>query len=136
MLHRKIAKEIQEWYLNSSTRLLIDCARQIGKITIIRDFLVKSNKSFIELKLFENKLAQKLSIRQKMKKNFCFICHLYPTKELIENEIVIFIDEIQVADDAITSIKFLVRNTKFKLIFSGSLLGIKMQDIQLCLSVF
>ena len=57
MLHRKIAKEIQEWYLNSSTRLLIDCARQIGKITIIRDFLVKSNKSFIELKLFENKLA-------------------------------------------------------------------------------
>ncbi len=71
-----------------------------------------------------------------MKKNFCFICHLYPTKELIENEIVIFIDEIQVADDAITSIKFLVRNTKFKLIFSGSLLGIKMQDIQLCLSVF
>lgn len=48
----------------------------------------------------------------------------------MENDTVIFIDEIQEADDAITPIKFLVQNTKFKFIFSGSFLGVKMQDIQ------
>ena len=31
MLYRKITKDIQEWYQNSSTGLLVDGARQIGK---------------------------------------------------------------------------------------------------------
>ena len=39
MLYRKITKDIQEWYQNSSTGLLVDGARQIGKTTSIRDFL-------------------------------------------------------------------------------------------------
>lgn len=49
--------------------------------------------------------------------------------KLVENETIIFIDEIQEAKDAITPIKFLVQNTKFKFIFSGSLLNVKIQDI-------
>ena len=57
MLYRKITKDIQEWYQNSSTGLLVDGARQIGKTTSIRDFLVTNNISFIELNLLENKLA-------------------------------------------------------------------------------
>ncbi len=50
-------------------------------------------------------------------------------KALVKGETIFFIDEIQEADDAITPIKFLVKNAKYKYIFSGSLLGIKMQDI-------
>ena len=57
MLYRKITKNIQEWYQNSSTGLLVDGARQIGKTTIIKDFLVRNNIDFIELNLLENKLA-------------------------------------------------------------------------------
>ena len=57
MLYRKITKDIQKWYQNSSTGLLIDGARQIGKTTIIEDFLIKNNIDFIELNLLENKLA-------------------------------------------------------------------------------
>ena len=49
-------------------------------------------------------------------------------KEL-DNNSVIFIGEIQEAKDAITPIKFLVQNSKYRFIFSGSLLGIKMKDI-------
>ncbi len=49
-------------------------------------------------------------------------------KDINENTI-IFIDEIQEAKDAITPIKFLTQNTKYKFIFSGSLLGVKMKDI-------
>ena len=130
MLSRNITKDIQKWYLNSSTGLLIDGARQIGKTTIIEDFLVKNNIDFIELNLLENKLALEAFNTTINAKDLLFRLSSLFNKELIENRTVIFIDEIQEADDAITPIKFLVQNTKFRFIFSGSLLGVKMQDIQ------
>ena len=130
MLYRKITKNIQEWYQNSSTGLLVDGARQIGKTTIIKDFLVRNNIDFIELNLLENKLALEAFNTATNGKDLLFRLSSLSNKELIENKTVIFIDEIQEADDAITPIKFLVQNTKFKFIFSGSLLGVKMQDIQ------
>ena len=130
MLYRKITKNIQEWYQNSSTGLLVDGARQIGKTTIIKEFLVRNNIDFIELNLLENKLALEAFNTATNGKDLLFRLSSLSNKELIENKTVIFIDEIQEADDAITPIKFLVQNTKFKFIFSGSLLGVKMQDIQ------
>ena len=126
----RITKNIQEWYQNSSTGLLVDGARQIGKTTIIKDFLVRNNIDFIELNLLENKLALEAFNTATNGKDLLFRLSSLSNKELIENKTVIFIDEIQEADDAITPIKFLVQNTKFKFIFSGSLLGVKMQDIQ------
>ena len=130
MLYRKITKDIQEWYQNSSTGLLVDGARQIGKTTSIRDFLVTNNISFIELNLLQNKLALEAFNTAIDEKDLLFRLSSLSNKEVIENKTVIFIDEIQEADDAITPIKFLVQNTKFKFIFSGSLLGVKRQDIQ------
>lgn len=130
MLYRKLTKDIQDWYQNSSTGLLIDGARQIGKTTIIREFLVNNNIRFIELNLLENKLALEAFNTATTEKDLLFRLSSLSNKELIENNTVIFIDEIQEANDAITPIKFLVQNTKFKFIFSGSLLGVKMQDIQ------
>lgn len=50
-------------------------------------------------------------------------------KPLVPGKSIIFVDEIQKAKDAITPIKFLVRNSGYKFIFSGSLLGVKMQEI-------
>lgn len=130
MLYRKITKDIQEWYQNSSTGLLVDGARQIGKTTIIEDFLVRNNIDYIELNLLENKLALEAFNTATNGKDLLFRLSSLSNKELVENKTVIFIDEIQEADDAITPIKFLVQNTKFKFIFSGSLLGVKMQYIQ------
>lgn len=48
---------------------------------------------------------------------------------LIKNETVIFIDEIQYAKDTITKIKFLVEDGSYKYIFSGSLLGVELNNI-------
>ena len=43
MLERKITKQIEDWFQNKETGLLIDGARQIGKTTVIQNFL-KSKK--------------------------------------------------------------------------------------------
>ena len=57
MLERKISKQIEDWFQNKDTGLLIDGARQIGKTTIIEEFLKSKKLKFIEINLLENKLA-------------------------------------------------------------------------------
>ena len=88
MLYRKITKDIQEWYQNSSTGLLVDGARQIGKTTSIRDFLVTNNISFIFLH-FSNlsnenypliKIEQRIYLVEKHPKKGPF-----PSKSLVYN---------------------------------------------------
>ncbi len=130
MLERKITKQIQDWYKNSSSALLIDGARQIGKTTIIEEFLKENKIDYLELNLIENKLALEAFNTSDNAEQLLLRISSLSSKELIENKTVIFIDEIQEANDAITPIKFLVQNKKYKFIFSGSLLGVKMQEIQ------
>lgn len=129
MLERKITKKILDWYENSSSALLIDGARQIGKTTIIEEFLKTNNVDYLELNLIENKLALEAFNTSDNAKQLLLRISSLSNKGLIENKTVIFVDEIQEANDVITPIKFLVQNKKYKFIFSGSLLGIKMQEI-------
>ena len=129
MLFRKITEDIQKWYLNSSTGLLIDGARQIGKTTIIEDFLFSNNIDFIELNLLENKLALDAFNSTTNEKELMLRISALANKNIIEGKTVIFIDEIQEAKDAINPIKFLVQKAPYKFIFSGSLLGVKMKDV-------
>lgn len=129
MLERKITKKILDWYENSSSALLIDGARQIGKTTIIEEFLKTNNVDYLELNLIENKLALEAFNTSDNTKQLLLRISSLSNKGLIENKTVIFVDEIQEANDVITPIKFLVQNKKYKFIFSGSLLGIKMQEI-------
>lgn len=129
MLERKITKKILDWYENSSSALLIDGARHIGKTTIIEEFLKTNNVDYLELNLIENKLALEAFNTSDNTKQLLLRISSLSNKGLIENKTVIFVDEIQEANDVITPIKFLVQNKKYKFIFSGSLLGIKMQEI-------
>ncbi len=129
MLGRKITKSLKEWYENGESALLVDGARQVGKTTAIKEFLKSSNIKYIEFNLFENKLALEAFNTAKDQKQLIFRLMSLSGKSSNKNTQVIFIDEIQEADDAITPIKFLVQNTEYKFIFSGSLLGIKMREI-------
>ena len=79
--------------------------------------------------MLENKLALEAFNTAIDTKQLLLRLSYFTNKNLVENETVIFIDEIQEAKDAITPIKFLVQKTNFKYIFSGSLLGVKMSEI-------
>ncbi len=129
MLKRKITSEIEDWHQNGTTGLLIDGARQIGKTTVIEEYLTSHQLNYIEFNLLSNKLALEAFNTASDEKQLLLRLSSLSGKALVEGETIFFIDEIQEADDAITPIKFLVKNTKYKYIFSGSLLGIKMQDI-------
>ena len=87
MLFRKITEDIQKWYLNSSTGLLIDGARQIGKTTIIEDFLSSNNIDFIELNLLENKLALDAFNSSTNEKELMFRISALANKNIVEGNI-------------------------------------------------
>ena len=129
MLYRKIIKKIENWYKKSSSSLLIDGARQIGKTTIIREFLNSNKIDYIEINLISDKTMLEAFNTSSNHEQLFLRLTSFTKKELKEKETVIFIDEIQEAKDAITSIKFLTESYNYKFIFSTSLLGIKMQNI-------
>ena len=127
MFNRQISASINEWYNNSKSALLIDGARQIGKTTTIQEFLKKNKKiNYIEINLIENKLALEAFNTSKDSEDLLLKISSFNKTEMVENKTIIFIDEIQEPKDIITPIKIL--NSK-RFIFSGSLLGIKMNEI-------
>ncbi len=128
MLKRKITDNIERWYESSSSALLIDGARQVGKTTVIENFLNDRHIDYIELNLLDNILAKAAFDTSTNVDQLLLKLTSLSNKDLHDG-LVFFIDEIQEANDAITPIKFLVKKSKFKFIFSGSLLGVKMKDI-------
>lgn len=130
MFKRQISTSINEWYNNSKNALLIDGARQIGKTTTIQEFLKKNKKiNYIEINLIENKLALEAFNTSKDSEDLLLRISSFTKTEMVENKTIIFVDEIQEAKDAITPIKFLIQNSKYWFIFSGSLLRVKMNEI-------
>ena len=129
MLYRKSYEDIKQWYYNSEKALLVDGARQVGKTTLIRNFFNDNNIPFVEINLHDNQTALDAFNTSKDSKELLVKLIALSDKN-VEDGMTFFIDEIQEASDAITPIKFLVSNSNYKFVFSGSLLGVKMKNIQ------
>ncbi len=129
-LDRKAYKKIEEWYKSSTPSLLVDGARSTGKTTLIEEFLSKENIPFVEFNLIKQ-IDLLESINQcKNSSEFFLRLTIFADKEFLEGKTIIFIDEIQEANDAITTIKWLQENSDFRYILSGSLLGVKLKNIR------
>lgn len=129
MIKRKIYKDIDNWYKRRNCALMIDGARQVGKTTVIKNYLQDNNIDYVELNLIENSDALDSFNKSKNCEQLMLRIQALVSKNISPNTIV-FIDEVQEAEDAITPIKFLVEKSKNRFIFSGSLLGTKLKNIQ------
>lgn len=130
MLFRKAYKKIKKWYDSTSKNaLLIDGARQIGKTYLIRQFLKDNAKSYVEFNLYENDLAKQAFETINNAKELLIKISALSTEPLLKGETIIFIDEVQVASEVITKVKFLIEEGSYRYIFSGSLLGINYKNI-------
>ena len=130
MLRRKIYDTLLKWKKTKEKEcLLIRGARQIGKTYIITAFGKKEYKSFIYLNFYEHPelkevFAESLDAETIYKK----ISLQINDKKYIENNTLIFLDEIQECPQARTSLKFLAIDGRFDVIASGSMLGIAYQQ--------
>lgn len=131
-MFRKITSKLVEWEKNCNKALLITGARQVGKTYIIRDFLKNTvgDENFIEFNLYENDIIKETIDNAKTSKDLLFRLSALSNKPLIKGKTIIFLDEVQICSNIITTIKFLVEEGSYKYILSGSLLGTELKNIK------
>jgi hypothetical protein len=119
------------WMENSTDKaLLVTGARQVGKTFLIEEFCNENFPSWVGFNLVEQTDVLEAFNNAKSAADLTFAISAYAGQELIAGQSVVFIDEVQECKEALTFIKFLVKNTDYKYILSGSLLGVEMTDLR------
>lgn len=129
MFYRKIETKLIEYYNNPDDRILIITgARQIGKSFIIRETAKKSFKNYIEINLQDDFDADKIFSSVKSTRDFYLVVSSLFGQNLGDiNDTIIFLDEIQVYPQLISMLKSLKKESKYRYVASGSLLGITLR---------
>lgn len=131
-LKRKIDIFLQQWRKEKDKLpLIVKGPRQVGKTESIVRFGNNNYKSVININFVEEP-KYKVIIEDgynadSIVKN---ISRIDPSKRFIENETLIFFDELQAFPEIATSLKFFAIDGKYDVICSGSLLGINYKRIE------
>ena len=130
-LKRKIETELSNW-LNTKTGLLVDGARQVGKTFSIKEFAGSKFDIFVYINLIENKTALEILKKSEDSKDFIFRLKSLLNIDLVEGKTCVYIDEIQEFKDfdIVTLSKFLIDEGSYRYIFSGSMLGVELNNVK------
>ncbi|MBP5202932.1 AAA family ATPase [bacterium] len=130
MLKRKIYDELLKWKNSAEHKsLLVKGARQVGKTFIIDLFGKQEFKSYIYLNFLKNEsLKEIFNGSLEPDDIYAQISLRVNNVEFVENDTLIFFDEIQACPKARTALKFLSIDGRYRIIASGSLLGIKYKE--------
>lgn len=129
-LFRKVEKELENW-LNTKTGLLVDGARQVGKTYSLKEFANNNFDIFVYINLIENRNAFEVLKKSVDSNDFLFRLKSIVDTELVKGRTCIFLDEIQEFGDFdfITLSKFLINDGSYRYIFSGSMLGVELNNV-------
>ena len=132
MLKRKFYNILSEWKkTKNQSCLLVKGARQIGKTYIIDVFGKENYQSYKYINFIETPNAKDIFngelTAEEIYKRMTLI---YPDIEFIENDTLLFLDEIQECPNARTALKFLALDNRYDVICSGSLLGISYREVK------
>lgn len=126
MLKRKATDDIAKWLKSKDKKcLIVQGARQTGKTYLIERFAEENYEEFIEINFKETPSAMEIFAGDLTVDNMVMAMRFrFPEKKIIPGKTMIFLDEIQECQEAITSLKFWAVDNRFDVIASGSLLGI------------
>ena len=125
-MHRKIEKELKIWQDNYKMPLMLVGARQTGKTYILDTFCKTNYKNYIYINLDKEENIKE--VFDKTIEPSEIIEKIEIIKNIVINpeDTIIFLDEIQVSERAITSLKYFCESDKpYKIVCAGSLLGVK-----------
>lgn len=131
MLRRKVTQRFEEWLVAPKRKaLLVSGARQTGKTFAIREFARSHFDNVLEVNFLEDKAAASFLSGSSSADEFIERLSLLSSVPLSQGRILVFLDEIQEAEDVLTVSKFLVEAGRFELIMSGSLLGVELKNVR------
>ncbi|MDE6362076.1 MAG: ATP-binding protein [Clostridia bacterium] len=131
MLKRKFMQTLIDWKNKKSKEcLLVKGARQIGKTYIIDLFGKENYSNYVYINFFIHpKLKEvfdgELTAEEIYKRMSVFLRDV----RFVENDTLIFFDEIQECPNARAALKFLALDGRYDIIASGSLLGINYKEV-------
>lgn len=124
MLYRSVYKTLKAWKNSSSHNgLLVTGARQVGKTTAIENFARENYKNFIKIDFVEQPNAIE-TITQATDIEDLIIRISSMSSTPLNKGTLLFFDEVQLCGDSITWMRYLSKEERFDVIFSGSMLGI------------
>ena len=126
MLKRKIIACIESW-VNEKNRkcLVIQGARQVGKTYAVERFAEDNYEEIVEINFKQTPSACEIFTGDLTVDNMVMALRFrFPDKKIIPGKTLVFLDEIQECQEAITSLKFWAIDNRYDVIVSGSLLGI------------
>lgn len=132
MLRRRRADDIRIWLKDRSDKraLMLTGARQTGKTFLIRQVLKEEKVPFIEINFIEHPEYKEAFLNVTGAGDIIARLSLAAGKALEKKRTVFFLDEVQECPELVTQIKFLVDETNYRFILSGSLLGVELKGIR------
>lgn len=126
MLKRKATDLIKNWLITKNRKcLIVQGARQTGKTYIIERFAEANYEELLEINFKQTPSAADVFSGDLSVDNMVMALRFrFPEKKIVPGRTLIFFDEIQECQEALTSLKFWATDNRFDVIASGSLLGI------------
>ena len=125
-LKRKAYNQISEWKKNKNQKcLLVRGARQVGKSFVISLFAKENYEEVVNINFKETPdAAEVFSGNLDVESMVLSLRFRFPEMAIDPKRTLIFLDEIQECEEAITSLKFWALDDRYDVIASGSMLGI------------
>ena len=127
-MERTAIKALQEWKAKAYRKpLIVEGARQVGKTWLVKEFARRNYRqlayvNFEEMKILRNLFEQDFDIPR-----ILTAIGAVTGVTCSEGDTLIFLDEIQAAPHAVTSLKYFAENAPgYHVIAAGSLLGIEL----------
>lgn len=125
-MYRKIEDELHNWKYDYKRPFMLVGARQTGKTYVLDNFCKNNYSNYVYINLDKEENIAEI-FEQTIDPDV-----IIEKIEIIKNininldDTIIFLDEIQVSERAITSLKYFCESSKpYKLVCAGSLLGVK-----------
>lgn len=125
-MYRKIEKDLEEWKNNYKMPLMLVGARQTGKTYVLEKFCKSNFENYIYINLEKEQDIQKIFAETLEPEQIIEQLQILKKIDFDVENTIIFLDEIQVSERAITSLKYFCESEQpYKIVCAGSLLGVK-----------
>lgn len=130
MLIRKAYKSLLNWRNSEADKvLLVDGARQVGKTYLIEQFGKEQCDEFVKIDFLRDEQAPFVSTSRDAR-DLVERLSLMAGHKVTPGKTLIFFDEVQEAQNLVTLSKYLVEDARFRLIMSGSMLGVELRHVK------
>lgn len=132
MLKRKLAQQLLAWKdAPYHDALVVAGARQVGKTYLVDKFIKDNYPNHLKLDFMVHpELNQVFEKNLDVDRIMFQLSMLFPDFKAVPHECILFFDEVQLCPDAVASLKSFVKDGRYRVIASESVLGLTYKKVR------